>query len=83
VFKVGGTSERVALSAHVPVLVARAAEPFLAWMRGESPLRLLIGLDDSRAAEGALEWVAALRTAGPCDVIARTPVLVVRTPPDQ
>lgn len=68
-FTVGSTSERVALAAHVPVLVARAAEPFLAWMRGESPLRVLIGLDESRAAEAALEWVAALRAAGPCDVI--------------
>jgi nucleotide-binding universal stress UspA family protein len=68
-FTIGGTSERVALSAHVPVLVARTAEPFLAWMRGESPLRVLIGLDESLAAEAALEWVTALRTAGPCDVI--------------
>lgn len=38
-WRLGTTSERVAVEAECPVLVLRAAEPFDAWARGERRLR--------------------------------------------
>lgn len=69
-FRVGGTSERLASASGRPVLVLREAEPFEAWAAGERPLRVVLGLDESVAAERAVRFVRTLRTAGPCDVIA-------------
>lgn len=68
VYRVGGTSERVAQSASVPVLVVRDATPFEAWASGQRPLRILLGADWSQSSDPAIRWVKALREAGPCDV---------------
>lgn len=70
VFRVGGTSERLALVADVPVLVVRESEPFERWAAGERPLRVVLGLDESEEAEAAIRFVRSLRESGPCDVIA-------------
>lgn len=67
-YRLGGTSERVALTARVPVLVVRDAAPFAAWARGERALRLLLGVDWTASSEPPLRWVKRLREAGPCDV---------------
>jgi nucleotide-binding universal stress UspA family protein len=69
-FRVGGTSERLALASGRPVLVLREAHPFVSWAAGERPLRVLLGLDETAASEGAIGFVRTLREAGPCDVIA-------------
>ncbi|HEX6198959.1 MAG TPA: universal stress protein, partial [Thermoanaerobaculia bacterium] len=70
VFRVGGTSERLALCASLPVLVVRESEPFERWAAGERPLRVVLGLDESTASEAAIRFVQTLREAGPCDVTA-------------
>jgi len=67
-YRLGGVSERVALTARVPVLVVRDAAPFTAWARGERPLRLVLGVDWTTSSEPPLRWVKRLREAGPCDV---------------
>lgn len=69
-FRVGGASERLALAAERPVLVLREAEPFERWATGDRPLRVVLGVDESAASEGAIRFVRTLRQAGPCDVIA-------------
>jgi nucleotide-binding universal stress UspA family protein len=67
--RVGGVSERVVQVAPVPVLVVRESAPFEAWARGERPLRVLLGMDDSESAAAAADWVRWLRTVGPCDLV--------------
>jgi nucleotide-binding universal stress UspA family protein len=68
-FRVGGTSERLAESSEVPVLVIRDAAPFEAWARDDRPLRVLLAVDWSRNCEPAIRWLEALRVLGPCDVV--------------
>lgn len=69
-FRVGGTSERLALEATRPTLVMRGSGAFEEWARGDRPLRVLVGVDESVGSQQALRWVAGLRQAGPCDLVA-------------
>ena len=69
VYRLGGTAERVVQAAPMPVLVVRDAAPFVAWARGERALRVLVGVDDSAACEGAVRLAARLRAAGPVDLV--------------
>jgi nucleotide-binding universal stress UspA family protein len=66
--RVGGTSERAAQLARVPVLVVRETDPFEAWRVGLRPLRVLLGIDRTASSEPAIRWVKSLRLAGPCDL---------------
>jgi nucleotide-binding universal stress UspA family protein len=68
-YRLGGTSERVALESSRPVLVVRDAAPFEAWARGGRPLRILAGVDFTISSLSAVRWVRKLRRAGPCDVV--------------
>src|SRR6187549_3873078 len=61
IHRVGGTSERLAQSAQLPVLVVGDDAPFEAWAKTERPLRLLLAVDWSRSCEAAIRWVRALR----------------------
>jgi nucleotide-binding universal stress UspA family protein len=68
-YRVGGTSERIALDAPLPVLVVRDAAPFQGWARGERPLRVVVGVDFTASAAAAIRWAKALAGAGPCDAV--------------
>jgi nucleotide-binding universal stress UspA family protein len=68
-YRVGGTSERVAQSASVPVLVVREAASFESWMKGERALRVLVGLDWTRSSEPVVRFVKELRGGGPVDLV--------------
>jgi nucleotide-binding universal stress UspA family protein len=68
-YRLGGTSERIALESPHPVLVVRDAAPFEAWARGDRPLRVLVGVDFTASSLSAVRWVKTLRRAGPCDVV--------------
>jgi nucleotide-binding universal stress UspA family protein len=68
-YRIGGTSERIALESPQPVLVVRDAAPFEAWAQGTRPLRVLVGVDFTASSLSAVRWVKALRRAGPCDVV--------------
>jgi nucleotide-binding universal stress UspA family protein len=68
-YRLGGTSERVANAADLPVVVVRDAAPFVAWAGGERALRVLVGVDESASSEPAVRWVKTLRAHGPCDVV--------------
>jgi nucleotide-binding universal stress UspA family protein len=67
-FRVGGTSERLAVSPAVPLLVVRRAEPLEAWARGE-PLTVLLGIDFTESADAALAFVKELRQLARCHVV--------------
>lgn len=69
IFRLGGTSERLPLVCDRPVLVHRGGDAFERWASGDRPLRVLLGLDDSTASEGAIALVRRLREAGPCNVV--------------
>jgi nucleotide-binding universal stress UspA family protein len=68
--KLGGTSGAVAAVAAVPVLVVRVAGPFVAWAKGERPLKIMLGLDESASCEQAIGLLRLLRSAGPIDIVA-------------
>jgi len=67
-FRLGGTSERIAATSPVPVLVVRDAAPFEAWSRRRRPLRVVLGVDFTASGEAAIRWAKALCRAAPCDV---------------
>lgn len=69
ILRLGGTSERLPLISDRPVLVHRGGAAFERWAADERPLRILLGLDESAASEGAIRLVRRLREAGPCDVL--------------
>jgi nucleotide-binding universal stress UspA family protein len=69
IYRLGGTSERVAQASETPVLVVRDAKPFTAWAQGERALKVLVGVDESASCEAALRFVKALRRIGPADII--------------
>ena len=68
-YRLGGTSERIAHESPYPVLVVRDAAPFEAWARGDRPLRVFVGVDFTASSLSAVHWVKTLRRAGPCDVV--------------
>lgn len=64
----GSVTDGVAQRASVPTLVLRDAKLIEAWLRGERPLRVVVGYDYSPTAEAALAWSDSLREVGPIDL---------------
>lgn len=56
-------------SVALPVVLVDDPAPFVAWSRGERPLRVLFGDDQSDEARGALAWFAELRQLGACELV--------------
>jgi nucleotide-binding universal stress UspA family protein len=69
VYRLGGTAERIVQAAPMPVLVVRDSKPFVEWAKGERALRMLVGVDDSAACEGAVRLAKRLRAVGPVDLV--------------
>lgn len=67
--RLGGTSERLAHAADLPVLVVRDSAPFAAWARKQRPMRVLLGSDGSPRSRPAAELVKQLIAAGDCELI--------------
>jgi nucleotide-binding universal stress UspA family protein len=70
--RLGSTAERVISAAAVPVLVIRDAAPFVAWAKGERPLRALVAVDDSATADAAVALVKTMRGQRAIDVVLGT-----------
>ncbi|MDB6155754.1 MAG: Universal stress protein [Chthoniobacteraceae bacterium] len=64
----GNVAERIAETSSVPTLVVRAAEPLVAWARGERPLQVFIAVDFTSTAEAALRWLAQWQQIGLCRI---------------
>ncbi len=65
----GGVAERVAESSPVPTLVVRQDDPFVQWLRGQRPLKVLCAYDFSVTADAALAYLVELRHIGPCEIV--------------
>jgi nucleotide-binding universal stress UspA family protein len=65
----GTTAAAVITVAHVPVIIVRDPAPWLAFARGERPLRLLLGIDDSATSDLGIQWTLALGKRGPIDAV--------------
>ena len=66
----GSTAVRAAEAAPVPTIIVRESAAFLAWARGERPLKVVVGTDFGASSDAALRWVAGLRELGECEVLA-------------
>lgn len=66
--KLGSVAEAIAQGSSRPLLLVRAAAPFLEWAAGSRPLRVVVGDDFSSFTEPAFRWLADLRAMGPCEV---------------
>lgn len=64
----GTTAERIARQSTVPALTLRAPGRLLSWLRGERPLRVLVGADLGRASAAARQFAQTLAAAGPVDI---------------
>jgi nucleotide-binding universal stress UspA family protein len=67
--KLGTTANNIITRAHVPVIAVRDPAPWLAFARGERPLRVLLGIDDSATCDLSMQWTHGLATRGPIDVV--------------
>lgn len=65
---VGSISDELAQNAPCPTLVVRHVAPFLAWAKGEAPLKVMAALDFGACTESVLRWVAQWRAFGPCEL---------------
>lgn len=65
---IGSVAERVVQASPMPVLVVRNAASIEEWAAGTRPLHVMVGVETSRLAKGALAWAAGLREIGPCDL---------------
>jgi nucleotide-binding universal stress UspA family protein len=61
---------RLIKSSPAPTLVVREDQSLASWARGERPLRVAVGLDPSRPARIALDWLGSWTAAGALDVVA-------------
>lgn len=64
----GTTAERTARQSTVPALTLRAPDRLLPWLRGERPLRVLVGADLGRASEAARVFASTLKALGPVEI---------------
>ncbi len=76
---VGSVAERAAETSPIPTLVVRPGGRLASWLRGEHPLKILVGYDCSPASDAALSWVNEMQQVGPCE----TNVLQLDWPPDE
>ena len=67
--RLGSTAEKTVQRTTVPVIAVRDPAPWLAFTRGERPLRVLLGVDESAVCDLGIQWVHALRRRGPVDVV--------------
>jgi nucleotide-binding universal stress UspA family protein len=67
--RLGTTAGQVIARTHVPVIVVRDPEPWLAFARAQRPLKILLGIDDSATCDLGIQWTLALGKRGPIEVV--------------
>jgi nucleotide-binding universal stress UspA family protein len=67
--RLGTTAARVIERTHVPVIVVRDPAPWLGFARGDRPLKVLLGIDDSATCDLGVQWTLTLARRGPIDVV--------------
>jgi nucleotide-binding universal stress UspA family protein len=76
---VGSVAERTAETSPIPTLVVRPGGRLGSWLRGEHPLKILVGYDFSASSDAALRWLSEIGALGPCEIS----VVHVAWPPDE
>jgi nucleotide-binding universal stress UspA family protein len=69
-FGLGSTAMRLIKTSPVPTLVVRDEACLESWTKGQRPLRVAVGLDPSRPARLALNWLGSWTAIGPLAVVA-------------
>ena len=64
----GSVTDQTVQLSSVPTLVIRDPGSFEGWLRGERPLKVMVGYDFSASSEAAIRWVASLGQIAPCDI---------------
>jgi len=67
--RLGNTAGKVIARTHVPVIVVRDPAPWLAFARGDKPLKILLGIDDSATCDLGIQWTLALGKRGAIEVV--------------
>ena len=67
--RLGTTAANIIARTHVPVIVVRDPAPWLAFARGDKPLKILLGIDDSATCDLGIQWTLALGKRGRIDVV--------------
>ena len=65
---VGSVAERTAETSPIPTLVVRPGGNLNSWVRGEHPLKIIVGYDFSAASDAALRWLNEMQNVGPCTI---------------
>jgi len=76
---VGSVAERAAETSPIPTLVVRPGSRLGSWIRGEHPLKVLVGYDFSAAGDAALRWLNEMQGVGACE----TSVVHIDWPPEE
>jgi nucleotide-binding universal stress UspA family protein len=67
--RLGTTAAQVIARTHVPVIAVRDPAPWLAFARGDAPLKILLGVDDSATCDLGIQWTLALGKRGRLEVV--------------
>ncbi|MBL9018048.1 MAG: universal stress protein [Myxococcales bacterium] len=67
--QLGTTAAEVIARTTVPVIVIRDPAPWLAYLEGKRPLRVLLGIDDSATCDLGIQWTQAMRARSPIEVV--------------
>jgi nucleotide-binding universal stress UspA family protein len=78
-WQLGSHADRLAQTAHVPVLVVRNPDAFDAWVDEQRPLSIVLGGDRSRTGVDAARWIGQLSELGRCTLT----VVHLYWPPEQ
>lgn len=65
-----GALGRLGRVLEVPLWAVRNPEPVIAWAKGQRPLKVVVGVDPSRSAAGAIAWVEQLARFGAITLVA-------------
>lgn len=65
----GSIADRLSQHAMLPTLTMRTTRPFEAWMKGERPLRVVVGLDFGRSSREAWAWAQELAQIAAVELI--------------
>jgi len=65
----GTVAAAVIARTHVPVIAVRDPAPWLAFARGDRPLKILLGVDESTTCDLGIQWTLELGKRGPIEVV--------------
>jgi nucleotide-binding universal stress UspA family protein len=65
----GTMADRLAQASRLPSLTLRSPVPFMAWLKGERSLRVVVGLDFGQSSKEAWRWAKELSQIAPIELV--------------